>query len=305
MYDLIIIGAGPAGLSAAIYAQRAMLNTLVIEKSSVSGGQIVYSSAVENYMGFASIEGYALGEAFRAHAEKFGAQFMEAEIKGMIDHGAYKEINVSGNVLLKTKAVIIATGAVSKKLGIQGEEKLTGDGVSYCAACDGAFFAGKTVSVIGGGDTAIDDAIYLARICRQVILIHRRSELRASKSIQQALFRLPNVSVMWDTVVKEIIGSGYVEGVMTKNITTGATEKISLDGVFIAVGTTPETAFLADIVALDDEGYIIAGESGKTNVSGIFAAGDVRTKRLRQVITAAADGANCVCSLEEYIGKEY
>lgn len=299
MYDLIIIGSGPAGLAAAIYAQRAMLKTLVLEASYVSGGQIINTYEIDNYPGFPGESGMELGKAFREHADKLGAEFVTARVTG-IDAGDVKVVHTK-KADYEAKAIIIATGAVNRKLGVAGEEELSGSGVSYCATCDGAFFKGSDVAVCGGGDVALEDALYLARGCTKVHLIHRRNEFRGAKCLEDQVRSTSNIEIHTPAVIKEIKGNGVVESIVVENTGTGSVEELPVKGAFIAVGMTPNTGFLKDVVELNEGGYIVAGEDTKTSVPGIFAAGDVRTKRLRQVITAAADGAVAVTYAEEYI----
>ena len=301
VYDLIIIGSGPAGLGAAIYAQRARLDTLVIEKAMVSGGQVLSTYEVDNYPGLPGIGGYDLGLKFREHADKLGAQFQEDQVLKVEDDGpdGTKRV-VCVNGTYEAKALILATGAVHRKLGIPGEEEFGGMGVSYCATCDGAFFRNKVTAVIGGGDVAVEDAIFLARMCSKVYLIHRRDALRAAKSLQESLMALENVEILWDSVADSIQGDGKVECLSISNVKTGEKQELPVQGVFIAVGITPESSAFAGLVEME-HGYIKAGEDGKTSAPGIFAAGDVRTKQLRQIITAAADGANAVTSAERYL----
>lgn len=301
VYDLIIIGSGPAGLGAAIYAQRARLDTLVIEKAMVSGGQVLTTYEVDNYPGLPGIGGYDLGLKFREHADKLGAQFQEDQVLKVEDDGpdGTKRV-VCVNGTYEAKVLILATGAVHRKLGIPGEEEFGGMGVSYCATCDGAFFRNKVTAVIGGGDVAVEDAIFLARMCSKVYLIHRRDALRAAKSLQESLMALENVEILWDSVADSIQGDGKVECLSISNVKTGEKQELPVQGVFIAVGITPESSAFAGLVEME-HGYIKAGEDGKTSAPGIFAAGDVRTKQLRQIITAAADGANAVTSAERYL----
>ena len=301
VYDLIIIGSGPAGLGAAIYAQRARLDTLVIEKAMVSGGQVLTTYEVDNYPGLPGIGGYDLGLKFREHADKLGAQFQEDQVLKVEDDGpdGTKRV-VCVNGTYEAKALILDTGAVHRKLGIPGEEEFGGMGVSYCATCDGAFFRNKVTAVIGGGDVAVEDAIFLARMCSKVYLIHRRDALRAAKSLQESLMALENVEILWDSVADSIQGDGKVECLSISNVKTGEKQELPVQGVFIAVGITPESSAFAGLVEME-HGYIKAGEDGKTSAPGIFAAGDVRTKQLRQIITAAADGANAVTSAERYL----
>lgn len=300
MYDLIIIGSGPAGLSAAIYAQRAVLNTLVIEKSVMSGGQILNTYEVDNYPGYKGINGFDLGVKLREHADELGAIFLEEEVKSILVEENIKKVITDQNTY-ETKAVIIASGARYRKLEVTGEAEFAGMGVSYCATCDGAFFRGKTTCVIGGGDVAVEDAIFLARMCEKVYVIHRRDEFRAAKSLQDKLFSLSNVEVIWDSQVKEIKGEDKVSAVEIINTKTKKETSIATDGVFIAVGTIPNSNEFEGTVLMDEQKYIIAEEDGKTNVAGIYAAGDIRTKMLRQIITAASDGANAVTSVQNYL----
>ncbi len=303
LYDLIIIGSGPAGLAAGIYAERARLDALVIEKEYVSGGQVVNTYEVDNYPGLPGINGFDMGMKFREHADKLGVNFVTDKVECMerLEEGA-QTVNrvVCENETYAAKAVIIATGAVHRKLGVPGEEELAGMGVSYCATCDGAFFRNKDVAVVGGGDVALEDAIFLARACRMVYLIHRRDELRGAKSLQEKLMSLENVEILWDTVVTEIKGQGQVNAVALQNKKTGRISELELQGVFIAVGITPNSQIFEGLVEMD-HGYIKADETGTTSVPGIFAAGDVRTKALRQIVTAVSDGANAVASAEKYL----
>ena len=301
IYDLIIIGSGPAGLAAAVYAQRAKLDTLVVEKAMVSGGQVLTTYEVDNYPGLPGIGGYDLGIKFREHADRLGARFVEDEVLNIQDggKGAIKGVVCQGNTY-EARSLILATGAVHRKLGVPGEEELAGAGVSYCATCDGAFFSNKVTAVIVGCDVAVEDAIFLARMCSKVYLIHRRNELRAAKSLQENLLSLDNVEVIWDTVADSINGDGMVKSLSLTNVKNGQKRELDVQGVFIAVGITPESRAFEGLVDMD-HGYIRAGEDTVTSAPGIFAAGDVRTKPLRQIITAAADGANAITSVERYL----
>ncbi len=303
IYDLIIVGSGPAGLCAAIYAQRAKLSCITIERNYMSGGQVINTYEVDNYPGMPGINGFDMAEQFRAHAEKLGAEFVEAEVEKieMIEEDVKKIIADGKEFYAKT--VIIATGAKHRKLSVKGEEELSGMGVSYCATCDGAFFKNKTVAVVGGGDVAVEDAIFLARGCEKVYLIHRRDELRAAKVLQEAALEEEKIIPVWNSVVTEITGEEKLESIKLQNVITSEKQELSVDGVFVAVGILPNTEMFEGLVAMDENGYILAGEDGKTNKQGIFAAGDVRTKQLRQIITAAADGANAVTSVQEYLVK--
>lgn len=303
MYDLIIIGSGPAGLSAAVYGKRAGLKVLVLEKQPMSGGQVLNTYEVDNYLGMPGINGFDMGMQFREHADRLGAEFLEAEVTGLKNE-ANRKVVLTAKEELEAKAVIVATGAMHKKLGAEGEERLAGFGVSYCATCDGAFYRGKTVAVIGGGDVAAEDAIFLARSCKKVYLIHRRDELRAAKSLQERLFALPNVEPVWNTVVERIEGTKQVTGLRVRNTRTEEISLLTVDGVFVAVGITPLSDAFTDLLEADDAGYLKAGEDCATSVPGIFAAGDVRTKRLRQIVTAVADGANAVAGAERYLNRQ-
>lgn len=295
MYDLIIIGSGPAGLSAAVYGRRAGLNLLVIEKNPMSGGQVLTTYEVDNYLGLPGINGFDMGMKFREHADRLGATFMEAEVTGLEDKGMYKQVyTTEGEVEAKT--VILAMGAHHARLQVPGEEELAGMGVSYCATCDGAFFKNRRVAVVGGGDVAVEDAIFLARTCEKVYLVHRRDNLRAARALQDTLFSLPNVEVIWNHTVEEICGEDMVESVRIKDKNTGDVQKLAVNGVFVAVGIHPDTDFCRKLVACEENGYILAGEDTITSVPGIFAAGDIRKKMLRQIITAVADGANAATS---------
>lgn len=335
-YDLVIIGSGPAGLAAAIYAQRAKLNTLVIEKEMMSGGQVLTTYEVDNYPGLPGIGGFDLGMKLRQHAERLEAVFAVDEIQkieekaevlqkneeqtGAVDLNKEAEpiseklqaaeVHATTSVSWKrlvgkkdtylAKSIIIASGARHRLLGVLGEKELTGMGVSYCATCDGAFFKNKVTAVVGGGDVALEDAIFLARMCEHVYLIHRRAELRGAKTLQDKLRSLDNVTILWDSVVEEIKGSMRVESLAVKNVKTGACTDLAVSGVFIAVGIIPNSQPYEGLLEMK-QGYICADESCETSVPGIFAAGDVRTKALRQILTAAADGANAVTSAERYL----
>lgn len=301
IYDVIIIGSGPAGLAAAIYAKRAELSLLVIEKAGLSGGQIINTYEVDNYPGIPGIGGFELSVKFREHADKLGADFVNGEVINFSLEDEIKVIVLDNGAEYKTKSVVIATGGAPRHLNTPGEEKLSGMGVSYCATCDGAFFKNKTVAVVGGGDVAIEDAIFLARICKQVYVIHRRDQFRAAKSITSRLLSLENVTILWDSVVEKINGEDKVESIDVRNIKVDETSSYEVTGVFIAVGYLPNSDAYKKVIAMDEAGYIMAGENCETNVTGIYAAGDVRTKDLRQIITAAADGANAITAVEKYL----
>lgn len=300
IYDLAILGAGPAGICAAIYATRGKLNTLWLEKKFVQGGQIVDTYEVDNYPGLPGITGLDLGEAMVKHAEKLGIKPKREPVLSIEEENGLKVIRTKKNRYM-AKAVILACGAAHRQLGIPGEEELSGMGVSYCATCDGAFFQDGTVAVVGGGNVAVEDAILLSRTCKKVYLVHRRDELRADKVLQDKLFKCANVEMVWDSVPTVIEGTDKVEDIKVHNVKTDEEKTIAVDGVFIAVGILPNTEKFKGLVDLDESGYIIAGEDGVTSTPGIFAAGDIRTKNLRQVVTAVADGANAVASVQRYL----
>lgn len=300
VHDLVIVGSGPAGLSAAIYAQRARLDAVVLEKEYISGGQVVNTSEVDNYPGLPGMSGYELGMKLRAHADALEARFEMAEVKDIIIEETQNIVRTDQGDYT-ARAVIIATGARHRKLRVPGERELAGMGVSYCATCDGAFFKGRTVAVVGGGDVAVGDALFLSRGCEKVYVVHRRDELRAARSMQEKLLALSNVEIIWDTVVEEICGEDQVEALRLKNQKTGDIRNLPIDGVFVAVGMDPNTDMVPASVDRDEKGYLVADENCVTNVKGIFAAGDVRTKTLRQIVTAAADGANAVESVQQYL----
>lgn len=300
IYDLAILGAGPAGICAAIYATRGKLNTLWLEKKFVQGGQVVDTYEVDNYPGLPGITGLDLGEAMVNHAEKLGIKPKREPVLSIEEEDGLKVIHTKKNRYM-AKAVILACGAAHRQLGIPGEEELSGMGVSYCATCDGAFFQDGTVAVVGGGNVAVEDAILLSRTCKKVYLVHRRDELRADKILQDKLFKCANVEMVWDSVPTVIEGTDKVEDLKVRNVKTDEEKAIAVDGVFIAVGILPNTEKFKGLVDLDESGYIIAGEDGVTSTPGIFVAGDIRTKNLRQVVTAVADGANAVASVQRYL----
>ena len=301
-YDLIIIGSGPAGLSAAIYAQRAGLDTLVLEKEYISGGQVVNTAEVDNYPGLPGMNGYELGMKFRSHADALEAKFQIAEVKDIIIEETQKTVRTNEGDFY-AKNIIISTGASHRKLGVPGERELAGMGVSYCATCDGAFFKGRTVAVVGGGDVAVGDALFLARGCKKVYLIHRRDSLRGTMVLQEELKSLPNVEILYDHVVTEICGEDMVEKLRIKNVKTEAEKDLEAAGIFIAVGIHPNTELLRELVAVGEDGYIPADETGETGRPGIYVAGDIRKKPLRQVVTAVADGANAAVSAGNYCNR--
>lgn len=300
IYDLAILGAGPAGICAAIYATRAKLNTIWLDKKFVQGGQIVDTYEVDNYPGLPGITGLDLGEAMAGHAKKLGMKPQREPVRSIEAEQGIKVIRTKKNEY-RARAVIIACGATHRHLGIPGEEELSGMGVSYCATCDAAFFQDRTVVVVGGGNVAVEDAILLSRTCKKVYLVHRRDELRAEKILQECLFACKNVELIWDSIPLSIEGMDKVEALKIRNKKTQEESFIETDGVFIAVGIVPGTEKFKDLVKLDEAGYIVAGEDGITSEPGIFAAGDIRTKNLRQVVTAVADGANAVASAQRYL----
>lgn len=297
--DVLIIGSGPAGLSAAIYAKRANLEVLVAEKEFMGTGQIAESGNVDNYLGFAGINGYDLGAAFRSHADGLGIEFYDGEAVKFEQLADGWRVSFENGDSMETKTVIYCAGAAHRHLGAPGEEKFRGRGVSYCAVCDGAFFRGKTTAVIGGGNTALDDALYLSELCEKVYVVHRRNEFRGSTGTVDQLKKKDNVELVTEARVAEITGDQKIDGI---NLEDG--RRIDADGVFIAVGMVPQTASLKGVVELDESGYIIADETGETSASGFYVAGDVRTKRLRQVATAVSDGANAATSAIDYIKVE-
>ena len=300
MYDIIIIGSGPAGLSAAIYAQRACLDTIVIEKNGISGGQVLNTWEVDNYPGFPGVTGFELSRQFREHANKLGARVVQDEVVQVELSGNVKKV-VCEEETYEARCVILASGAHHRTLEVPGEEELRGAGVSYCATCDGAFFRGRTVAVVGGGDAALEDAIFLARMCEKVYIVHRRDKLRGAKRLQERLQALENIEFVWNSETVVIEGNAQVEALRLRQTKTGEERRLDVDGVFIAVGIAPESELYAGQLELDEQGYIRADESGQTSVPGVFAAGDVRTKALHQILTAASDGANCVASAERYL----
>lgn len=301
-YDIIIIGAGPAGLSAAVYAKRAGFSTLVLDKSPVSGGQVLSTYEVDNYLGIPGVTGMELGEKFKNHAVLAGAEFVCANVLSIEAEGDSKVIHTDKEDY-EAAAVIFAVGAHHAKLGVKGEEELTGMGVSYCATCDGAFFKNRKVAVVGGGDVAIEDAIFLARGCEKVYVIHRRDTFRAAHSLVDRAREMSNIEFIIDTTVTEICGEDMVEKLVLSNVKTKEQTELEVNGIFIAVGIVPDTEILQGVVQMDEKGYILSDELGSTNIPGIFVAGDCKKKRLRQVITAVADGANAITGVEDYFNK--
>ncbi len=304
IYDVVIIGSGPSGLAAAIYAERAKLKTITIEKQYMSGGQVLNTYEVDNYPGLPEINGFDMGQKFRQHAEKLGSQFIKDEVLELEIMEDIKKVHCKKNKFL-TKTVIIATGAQHRLLGVKGEKELYGKGVSYCATCDGAFYKEKTIAVVGGGDVALEDAIFLSRICKKVYLIHRRDEFRGAKILQEKVFSIGNIEVIWDTVVEEILGENEVTSINISNVKTNDKKSLKVNGVFVAIGIIPNSHIFEKHLQLDDGNYIVATEDCKTSVDGVFVAGDVRTKALRQIVTAVSDGANAITSIEKYLATNF
>jgi len=299
-YDVIIIGGGPAGLTAGIYASRARLKTLIVESFSVPC-QAVTTDHIENYPGFPDgVNGFELIDKFKKQAEKFGTEFITAEVKEVKEAKPGWEI-LTDDKSYTSRAIIIASGARPKRLDIPGEDKFRGKGVSYCATCDGALFKNKEVVVAGGGDTALEEAIFLTRFAKKVTVIHRRNALRGTKILQERAFSNKKIEFVWDAVISEILGEAKVSAVKVKNVKTGAEKDLSCDGIFIFVGYTPNTAFLKDLLPLDESGYIIADDNCLTSKVGIFACGDCRKKLLRQVVTAAGDGATAAFACRHFL----
>ncbi|MDD6570895.1 MAG: thioredoxin-disulfide reductase [Thermoflexaceae bacterium] len=297
IYDVIIIGSGPAGLSAAVYAARGGLRFIVLEGAYASGGQILNTHEVDNYLGLYNMNGFDMGMKFYEHARNLGAEIINKDVTSLNIEDKIKEVLCSDGTIYHGKNIILATGALAIKLGVEGEETFKGRGVSYCASCDGNFFRDKVTAVVGGGDTALADAVYLARICKKVYVIHRRDAFRGAKSLSDRLFENENVEVLWDTVVEEINGEEKVESLTVRNVKMEMQGTLKVDGIFIAIGTRPLSKLLDGKVLMDEQGYILAGENCATNVPGVFVAGDVRKKPFRQIITAASDGANAINSV--------
>lgn len=304
IYDLAILGGGPAGITAAIYASRARLNTIWIDKNFAPGGQITATYEVDNYPGMPGISGMDLGEAFGEHARKLGLEPKREKILSLENiSGDIKTIHTKKNEY-QARTIILAFGAEHRKLDIPGEDDLGGLGVSYCATCDGAFYKDRTAVVVGGGNAAAEDAVFLSGLCKKVYLVHRRDELRADKAIQEKVFDCENIEMVWESIPLEILGQDEVTGIKIQNVKTGEERELDTDGVFIAVGIVPNTTPVKDQLELDENGYICAGEEGITSVAGVFAAGDIRTKALRQVVTAVSDGANTVASVQKYLWRK-
>lgn len=302
IYDMVIIGGGPGGYAAALYAVRAGLDTIVLERLS-AGGQMALTDQIDNYPGFVEgVDGWTLAMNMQAGAERFGAKTELADVYSVKLEGAIKEIHTSEGIYY-ARTVVLATGANPRELGLPGEKELIGRGINYCAACDGMFYKGKTVVVAGGGNTAAADALLLSRICEKVILVHRRDTLRATKIYHEPLLQASNVEFRWNSSISELIHNGSLTGAKIKDVNTGEERQIQCDGIFVSIGRNPASELVKGQLELDEGGYIKADESTRTSVPGVFAVGDVRTKVVRQVITAAADGATAVHFAEEYLAS--
>ena len=302
IYDMVILGGGPGGYTAALYAARAGLDTVVLERLS-AGGQMALTSEIDNYPGFPEgIDGFELGMKFQEQAEKFGAKTEYAEVRSLDLQASPKVLHTSeGDFLART--VVIATGAGPRKLGLPDEERLTGRGVHYCAHCDGMFYRGKTVAIVGGGNSAAAEALYLSRVAKRVILIHRRDSLRATKIYHEPLKNLGNLSFRWNSAVTELLGDERLRAVRVKNLLSGEEEELQIDALFVSIGRKPATELVAGQLELEN-GYIAADESTQTSIPGVYAVGDIRTKALRQIITAASDGANAAHHAEAWLSEQ-
>ena len=304
VYDMIIVGGGPGGYTSALYAARAGFNVLVLEKFS-AGGQMALTHQIDNYPGFEDgIDGFSLADKMKKQAERFGARSENAEVIKVNLTVNPKEIETAKGTFL-SKTVLLAAGANPRELGVDKETELIGRGVAYCASCDGMFYRGKTVVVVGGGNTAAADAILLSRIAKKVIIVHRRDTLKATRIYHEPLMNTENGEFKWDSTVTELLYEDKITGVKIKNVKTGEESIIDCDGVFVSVGRKPATDFLGSQLDLDENGYIIADETTKTSIPGVYAVGDIRTKQLRQVVTAVSDGAMAVHSAEEYLAEEH
>ena len=302
IYDMIVIGGGPGGYTAALYAARAGLDVLVLEKLS-AGGQMALTQQIDNYPGFAEgVDGYTLGEEMQKGAERFGAKTELTEVRAIRPEGSLKRVE-SGSGSYLTKTVVLSTGADHRHLGIEGEQALAGRGIHYCAACDGMFFRNKTVVVVGGGNSAAADALLLSRICKKVIVVHRRDTLRATKVYHAPLMQAANVEFRWNSAVEELLADGRLTGVRIRDLQSGERTVLEADGLFVSIGRDPASSLVKDLVELDAAGYIVADESTRTSLPGIFAVGDVRTKAVRQVVTAVADGAAAAHYAEQYLAE--
>ena len=300
IYDMIVVGGGPGGYTAALYAARAGLDTVILEKLS-AGGQMALTEQIDNYPGFEDgIDGFSLGEKMKRGTERFGVETKLTEVLSLDLSGTVKKAETSEGPLF-ARTIVVATGAGPRELGIESEQELIGKGVNYCAACDGMFYKNKTVVIAGGGNTAAADALILSRICKKVIVVHRRDTLRATKIYHEPLMKAENVEFRWDSEIIELLHDEKVIGIRLRNVKTGEETTLACDGVFVSIGRKPSSELVKDQVEVDPAGYIIADESTRTNIPGVFAVGDVRTKALRQVVTAVADGATAVHYAEEYL----
>lgn len=300
-YDLIIVGGGPAGLAAGIYAKRAALNTVLVEKGVV-GGQVAITKGVENYPGFIEIEGFELCNKFLEHAKSYDLEILNKEIEAIEPDIEHHRVRLADGTLLKSHAVIIATGGTARQLGVEGEDENFGKGVSYCATCDGFFFKGKKVAVVGGGDTALEDALYLAKITSKVYLIHRRDEFRGSRILQQRVFADPNIEIIFDTVVRSIDSDDSgVSGLSLENLKSGELSALALEGVFIFVGFSPNNGIVPAGIKRNRTGYVITDEKCETAIPGIYAIGDIRQKYANQIVLAAADGCTAALAAAHYV----
>ena len=303
IYDVVVVGGGPGGFTAALYATRAGLDTVLVEKLS-AGGQMTETAQIDNYPGYPNgVDGFTLGAAMQEGAVRFGCEVKAAEVLSLDLTGPIKRI-ITDNGELQGRTVILATGATHRPLGVEGESALVGRGVGYCATCDGMFFRGKTVAVVGGGNSAAADALYLSRICKKVYLVHRRDTLRATKIYHEPLLQAENVEFKWNSRVVELRSEAKLTGVVVENVVDGTREELTLDGLFISIGRTPETALVKGQISLDEGGYVVADETTKTTLDGVFAVGDVRTKPFRQIVTATADGAVAAHFAEEYLMRK-
>ncbi len=302
IYDLIIVGGGPGGYTAALYGTRAGLDTLIIERLS-AGGQMALTAQIDNYPGFEEgVDGFTLGQKMQAGAERFGAKSELADVTRLDLKSEIKVVETSEGTFYG-RTVVISTGAAHRELGIANEQALVGKGVNYCAACDGMFYRGKTVVVVGGGNTAAADALLLSRVAKKVILVHRRDTMRATKIYHKPLMEAENVEFHWNSAVSELLAEEKLYAVKLKDVNTGEETTVETDGIFVSIGRKPTTELVAGQVELDPSGYIVAGESTQTNLPGVYAVGDVRTKQVRQVVTAVADGAVAVHQAEEYLAS--
>jgi len=305
LFDIIIVGGGPAGLTAGLYTSRARLKSLLIEKALL-GGQVMTVEWVENYSGFEEgISGIELGQRMERQARRFGLEIIQGSVTEVSLHNKIKKILLEDGKLYEAKALILATGANPKPLGIEGEERFRGRGVSYCATCDGAFFKGKNIAVIGGGNSAVQEAVFLTRFAEAVYIVHRRDELRATKILQERAFSNPKIKFIWNSLPEKLDGEETVNALFLRNVKTGETTRLPVEGVFIYIGYIPNTGFLKGLVQLDEGNYIITDEEMSTSVKGIFAAGDVRAKSLKQIVTAVGDGATAAYSAERYIEEGF